>query len=514
MDSKLTTVAMTMAVGAVAGIALDTTLSRGQSGCVESKQDVFEEEFFKLRAHYELAGQGQVFRFADTLNKEQKQELYDNLKVVDPVMINKNFESIKASEGVAEQIDVFDGETVVKYDLTTAQQTAYYNHGMMMIAKGRVAAVLMAGGQGTRLGSDLPKGMYNIHLPSGKSLFQLQAEKIMRLKQLAGPGSSLPWYIQTSDATHHETVKFLEEHKFFGIDSKDVFCFQQGLLPAISLEGKIILSSPTSLAMSPNGNGGIHSAINLSGALEDMIKRGVEYIHVYGVDNLLIKIADPTFIGCCAMKEVEAANKVVFKDDPHEKIGVMAMRGGKFGIVEYSEISRTMAEMRDKNNKLVYSGGNIAQHVFSVKFMSEVACGAFLPLHIAKKAIPSAGDDGKTVVSTEINGIKMEMFVFDVFAYAKKLIAFAVKREEEFTAVKNKPGNKGDAVVGDSPDSARRDYSLYHTQLAINAGATVVVTDGVYDTFEISPLVTYEGEGLDTVAYGKTFTAPYHLEKK
>lgn len=264
--------------------------------------------------------------------------------------------------------------------------------------------------------------------------------------------------------------------------------------------------------MSPNGNGGLHEAIKSSGALDDMIKRGVEYLHVYGVDNILVKVADPSFMGYCAMKNADAANKVLLKEDPHEKVGVMALRGKKFGVVEYSEISKEMAEQRGKDGQLTYSGGNIAQHMFSVQFMKDIACDAKLPFHIAKKVIPVCDDEGKQIIPPEPNGMKLEMFVFDVFAFAKNLVCFAVKREEEFTALKNKPGEKGGKLVGDSPDTARRDYCAFHVSMAKKAGAKINITDDVYETFEISPLVSYEGEGLDAVVSGQVYTAPYNLE--
>jgi UDP-N-acetylglucosamine/UDP-N-acetylgalactosamine diphosphorylase len=227
-----------------------------------------------------------------------------------------------------------------------------------MIYHGQVAVLLLAGGQGTRLGSAAPKGCYDIQLPSGKSLFQLQGERILRLQQLAskqagmhalqrlmvGKSITIPWYVMTSGPTRKDTEAFFREKHFFGLDSAHVIFFEQGVLPAFTPEGKIILEDADRVSVAPDGNGGVYAALRVSGVLEDMQKRGIAYIHAYCVDNCLVRVADPTFIGYCISKHAQCGAKVVRKIMPHEAVGVVCRMNGKFGVVEYSEISKENAE--------------------------------------------------------------------------------------------------------------------------------------------------------------------------
>jgi UDP-N-acetylglucosamine/UDP-N-acetylgalactosamine diphosphorylase len=412
----------------------------------------------------------------------------------------------------ADTITPFTGETRVLSEATVEERRGWHDTGLTVIAEGRVGVLLMAGGQGTRLGSNQPKGMYDIGLPSHKSLFQLMAERIQRLRTLAhahrgdaaSPPVSLPWYVLTSDATHDETVAYFEEHSYWGLPAEDVVIFQQGLNPCLDLEGKILLQTPCTVAMAPNGNGGLHAAVASSGALEHMRTRGVEHLHAFGVDNVLIKVADPYFLGYCASKGVQAANKVVLKEAPHEKVGVMCNRNGSPSVVEYSEISKEMAERRDEGGMLVYAGANIANHYFSTQFIADITGRAFLPQHVAMKAIPYCDSYGVMVTPTEPNGMKLEMFVFDVFALADEVCCLAVSRDAEFAAVKNKPG----PGVQDSPDTARAAVSAYHASLVALAGGVVTDPEG---GFEISPLVSYDGEGLGGIVANQIYTTPCEL---
>jgi len=469
-----------------------------------------------LKSQFEEAGQGQVFQFLDQLTAEEKGELVQSLQQFDPVEVNKDFATI-GEKKENEKIELFDGDTCIYSECMPAEKTKYYEHGLKMIGEGKVGLLLMAGGQGTRLGSSDPKGMFDIGLQSHKSLFQLQAEQVQRLQVLAGKHTGnadtvLPWYLITSDATHDPTIAFFKANKFFGLEEKNVFFAKQGVNPCVTFEGKIIMETKSRAASAPNGNGGLHAAVRTSGALEDMKRRGVDYVHCYGVDNVLVKLADPSYIGYSALQDCDCSNMVVLKDEPHEKVGVMCLRGGKPGVVEYSEITKNMAEQRDATTgRLVYSGGNIANHLFRVSFMDNVTSVARLPLHVAKKKIPHVNAEGVRTVPGAENGIKMEMFVFDVFQFTRKIVCFAVKRETHFSPVKNKCGAKGEPLVKDSPDTARRDYSAFCIGLVEAAGGTVTPSDDPYVSFEVSPLTSYAGEELEGLVKRKTFTLPGRL---
>lgn len=480
----------------------------------DNKEDV-DATLKALQSQFEEAGQGHVFKFLNQLSKEEKGELVQSLQTIDPLEATKDFAAI-GEKKESEKIELFDGDTCIFNECSPAEQKQYYEHGLKLIGEGKIGLLLMAGGQGTRLGSSEPKGMFDIGLDSHKTLFQLQAEQVQRLQVLSGKHTGnadvvVPWYLITSEATHAPTIAYFKANNFFGLKEKNVYFAKQGVNPCLTNEGKIIMETKSKVAVSPNGNGGLHAAVRTSGSLDDMKTRGVDYVHCYGVDNVLVKLADPSFIGYSALKDCDSCNMVVLKEEPHEKVGVMCLRGGMPSVVEYSEITAEMAEQRDVAGRLVFSGGNIANHLFRVSFLDEVASVAKLPLHIAKKKIPYVNDEGTRVVPDTENGIKMEMFVFDVFSMTKKIVCFAVKRETHFSPVKNKPGTKGEPFVKDSPDTARRDYSNFCISLVEAAGGKVVPSADSYASFEVSPLTSYAGEDLKDLVKDNTFTMPGRL---
>ena len=274
------------------------------------------------------------------------------------------------------------------------------------------------------------------------------------------------------------------------------------------------------LALAPDGNGGIYRALKVNGILDDMEKRGVEHVHVYGVDNCLVKVANPTFIGYCVLEGAVAGAKVVGKSSPSEKVGVIAIRDGKTQVVEYSEIDeQTAAEKDPATGELKYNAGNIANHYFHVGFLREVAekHEPNIPYHVAKKKIPHVDASGAEVKPDTPNGIKLELFVFDVFSFASKFACLEVRREDEFAPLKNATGP-------DSPETSRQNLSALHRRYIEAAGGTVTggmllpqagnmqltpIADGLV---EISPLVSYAGEGLEPLVKGKTFTTPLLLQ--
>jgi len=380
--------------------------------------------------------------------------------------------------------------------------------------------LLMAGGQGTRLGSSAPKGCYDIGLPSHKSLFQYQAERIARLqtvaeKECGKPAGSviIPWYVMTSGPTRRETEEFFVKNRYFGLDSKNVIFFEQGTLPCLTMEGKVILDTPSHVAVAPDGNGGLYAATRtpLSPSdkshtvLSDLGKRKVLYVHAYCVDNCLVRVADPVFLGYCITKQADCAAKVVPKASPKESVGVVARRGDKFSVVEYSEISSEQAEKRNAHDQLAFGAANIANHFYTTAYLNSVeSFEEELAFHIARKKIPYVDlESGETVKPTKPNGMKLEMFVFDVFPYTKRFSVLEVARNEEFSPLKNAPG-----TGSDDPDTSRRDLLAQHKRFLEKAGAHV--KEGV--EIEISPRLSYAGDGLESVK-GKTFTKSGFVEE-
>ncbi|KAF3907557.1 hypothetical protein AA313_de0202974 [Arthrobotrys entomopaga] len=482
------------------------------------------ESLNDLKQKYTSAGQEHVFNFYDSLSASEKATFFAQLSDIDPVRTSKLAQEalnpIKPTDTQEEPSSIAPLPSIAcasTLDSTEADLTKYYNEGLDLIAANKVGVVLMAGGQGTRLGSSDPKGCYDIGLPSHKSLFQIQAERISRVQLLAEqragvkPGvnvAQIPWYIMTSGPTRKPTEDYFSKHDYFGLEKSQVVFFEQGVLPCISNDGKIILESKGKVAVAPDGNGGIYAALDKSGVLTDLHKRGIEHVHAYCVDNCLVKVADPVFIGFSALKKVSIATKVVRKRNAKEPVGLIILKNGKPDVVEYSEISKEMTEEKDGENGelLRFRAANIVNHYYSVEFLKTVPewCRD-LPHHIARKKIPYLNtESGEQVKPEKPNGIKLEQFVFDVFPMIPldKFACLEVAREDEFSPLKNARG-----AGEDDPDTSKRDIMAQGKKWVVKAGGQIVSEDVNDDGIEVSPLLSYGGEGLDFVK-GKTITGP------
>jgi len=336
------------------------------------------------------------------------------------------------------------------------------------------------------------------------------------LSALSSDLPTIPFYIMTSPMNDAETREYFKQSNYFGLDSKDVSFFVQGVLPCLSDEngnhGKIILETPSRVSMAPDGNGGIYAAMEKHGVVDDMKRRNIKYIHVFSIDNALVKPADPVFIGYCANKNADCGNKVLWKIDPNEKVGVMAEKDGKTCIVEYSDLDANLCNAVDKNGRLIFGAANICNHFFTLDFLTNTILPSIGTLyHIARKKI-SYWDKkrGKTITPTEkSNGFKLESFIFDVFPLSQRMALLDICRDEEFAPVKNAP----ELGKTDTPEIARNMISDLAKKWARDAGVQLVNDNKDCGSIcEISPLVSYAGEGLKGHPGGHKLHCPFTLK--
>lgn len=518
-----------------------------------------EEDLADLKQRLAAAGQGHIFDSLPELKADSNivRQLTVECRSWEETL--KNYAKAKAATPIpVDKVRCIDH--VTKWgSLTSERRDEVWNVGVDAIRRGTVAAAIMSGGQGTRLGFSGPKGMYDVGMPSKHSIFSLHFEKLRGVRRLCqsdeqrsrGVLPSIPVYIMTSSLNDAEIKEYFAANSYFGYPTEDIFFFAQRLEPCLTYDGRIIIESPTSLSMAPDGNGGLYHALEAGGGLKDMEERGVAHLHIYGVDNVLTKAVDPAFIGCCVDGGVECGNKVVWRANAAEKVGVTVEVDGRMCVVEYSDITKEMADATDGSGSLIYGAANICNHYMSVRFIKEKVLTQLYDIyHLANKKIPYMDPATRqTVTPPASNGVKMEMFIFDVFPLANAITPVAstsssstgdgsgtrggwlvmeVLREDEFAPVKNEPGNPVD-----SPDTARSLISRQAMRWLTAAGATVVNalgevvaspgTSGSSDSgssgilppdrlCEISPLVSYQGEGLEARFSGKTVTLPCYIE--
>ena len=449
-----------------------------------------ESQEERIRSLLKEWGQHHVITALDELSGFDKEKLLNQLFDVDyPGMV---LSIQKAGESLREVIfEAPDQQDVRTLDSVSVEdRKRWWKLGLQSISSGKVAACILAGGQGTRmgLGIDESKGMLDIGLPSRKSIFQLFVERLRRLKILAGNENCfLPLLVMTSPLNDARVRRFFEEHAYFGYKEDDVYFFAQGTLPALAYpELKLILENRCTLSESPDGNGGVYFALSKSGILDSLLSRGVEYLHIFAVDNALTRPADPCFVGFAAESGVEVANKVVWKSDWREKVGVVAKRDGKNTVVEYSDLFNADAGIDNpliratdaSSGKLLLGAGNICNHMLRLEFIKRIMPELTAMYHVAHKAIPYYDTETKTVKKpVSNNGVKLEAFIFDAFELSSKAGILECRREEEFAPMKNKSGT-------DSAESA----------LAMLL--SVFSASGYRDLPEVSPLDFYFGEDV------------------
>lgn len=317
--------------------------------------------------------------------------------------------------------------------------------GLEALRAGKVGAILLAGGQGTRLGFDKAKGMYNIGETRTLYIFEQLIENLKKVTAQAGVW--VPLYIMTSEKNDSDTRAFFREHDFFGYDPAYVQFFVQEMAPAVDFEGNLLLEAPDSLAMSPNGNGGWFQSMLAAGLEQDLRGKGIEWLNVFAVDNVLQQIADPVFVGATLLSGCVCGAKVVRKCDPYERVGALCLEDGHPSIVEYYELTPEMAEARDEKGTLLYGFGVILNYLFRVDRLMDIT-GRKLPVHVVEKKVPYLDEGGNLVKPAEPNAYKFETLILDMVYMMDNCLSFEVEREREFAPVKNAAGV-------DSVESAR-----------------------------------------------------------
>ena len=375
--------------------------------------------------------------------------------------------------------------------------------GKALLREGRVGVILVAGGEGTRLGFPRPKGEYPIGAVSGKSLFQVLAEQVLAHSKRAG--APIPYYVMTSQATHDAAVSFFAAHGHFGLAADDVHFFRQGNMPAVDRNsGRLLLSAKHALALSPDGHGGLLQALERAHLLEDMRRRGIDLLFYHQIDNPLARVCDPAFLGFHVERDSEVSTKVVAKLNSEEKMGVLVDVDGKTQIIEYSDLPAEIAARRNAQEELLHWAGSTAMHIFNRTFLERLSTQQTgLPFHRAVKKVSFIDDAGQLVEPTVENAIKYERFVFDVLPLAERSLVVEARREDEFCPLKNKSGDF-------SPEHVRDSMSRQYAGWLRAAG--IEVPDGL--PVEISPRYALDAEELaNKIDRAHNFAGPIYLEQ-
>jgi UDP-N-acetylglucosamine/UDP-N-acetylgalactosamine diphosphorylase len=479
----------------------------------------------QLLATLQPHGQEHLLAFWDTLAPAERDSLARQIEAIDFGLIGRLFEgrdrqgnfgelaaraepprairlgSIRhtpcaARLGTRRVPDTYCGGTRRVPDTSAAR-------GIEALGGGHVGTILVAGGQGTRLGFDRPKGMFPVGPLSHKSLFQILFEKIVAARRRYGV--PIPLYLMTGPATHDQTAAFLVEHDYFGLPAQDVFFFCQGTMPAVdAATGRVLLEAPGRIAASPDGHGGMLAALRQSGGLDDIRRRGIRHLFYFQVDNPLVDVCQPEFIGHHLLAGSELTTQVVAKHDPLERVGNVVQVDGRAMVIEYSDLPDEAARRRNPDGSLTIWAGSIAVHIIAADLLERTAAAAGgLPFHLARKKVPYVDASGRRIEPAEPNAIKFERFIFDLMPLARNAIVVEVDPAEAFAPLKNEPGAKADTA-----EHVRAALTALHRNWLRQAG--VEVADNV--PVEISPLFALDVDELRTkLPPGTRITEPTYL---
>ncbi len=460
-------------------------------------------------------GQAHLLDHWDTLDAHSQQTLAVRINSLDLNEINQwwlEASGMASGESANVPPDNIDPPQAVRLATEGASDTRLkaqsIEAGESLLSRGKVAVVLVAGGQGTRLGRAQPKGTLPIGPLSGRSLFEMHIGWLEAIRRRFG--HCPPLYVMTSPATHKETIAFFEEHNRFNLSPENLRFFQQGVKPAIdAATGRVLMSAPDSPALSPDGHGGALDALKKSGSLADMRCRGIDHVFYLQVDNPMVRICDPVALGRHLMADSELTSMVIEKANPQDKVGNVLNINGVTKVVEYIEFNQWPEEVigrRESDGSLRYWAGSIAIHVFDRGFLDHICHReAPLPYHRSLKKVPFIDQAGKTVTPSTENAWKFERFIFDLFPFAKRTLAIEIDPAQQFAPVKNEDG-----AERDTPSSVREAIVRHHTNVLRNAG--IEIDAGV--PVELAPKYLLDPMVLKhQLASGTRFSKPVYFNE-
>ena len=443
-----------------------------------------------LKSKFEKAGQEHVFRHVEELSEADQSRLLKQAASIDLQELQSLIEEHLSQDNSNSGQHTSQGLAPAPYiqlpknGSDSGEWQAAYATGVEAISAGKVAAFTVAGGQGTRLGYDGPKGTFPVTPVSKKPLFQIFAEKLIRSGERFGV--NIPWFILTSETNNEATIAAFQESDFWGLNPDSVHFIVQGLMPTVDYSGKILMADKSTIAMAPDGHGGSLRALVRSGAIKQMETLGIEYVSYFQVDNPLARCIDPEFIGFHVLRQSQLSSKMVPKAYAREKVGIFCIQENTVKVIEYSDMPDALQDETDENGSIRYNAGNVAIHLFNREFIANVggsSSSVQLPFHRADKKISHLNAEGQIVEPETVNGVKFEQFVFDALPVAKNPLIIETAREDEYSPVKNA---EGDA----SPKTCGEDQLRMFARWLKAAGETIKTdASGLPEvTIEISPL--------------------------
>ncbi len=409
-----------------------------------------ESKYLKVKELLEKYNQEHVLNFYNELSETEKENLLNQILDIDFELMNKLYKEkdiIKTKQGKIEPIGYIDEDKIIN-----EEKEKYQNMGESIVKKGKYGIVIMAGGQGTRLGHSGPKGTYMLNTTPPKSIFEIHIEKLKQIREKYN--ITVPIYIMTSNENNDDTIKFFEKNNYFDYPKDNITFFKQGELPMIDQQGKLILEEKGLIKKAADGNGGIFEAMFKNNVIQDMKNRGIEWILIGFIDNILVNWSDLLMIGITQEKNMLVSSKTLMKSKPEERVGVFYKLNGKPSVIEYTEITDEMANLRDSEGQLMYGQLHIGVNMFNIKAIEMIGEDK-LSYHTAFKKCNYIDEKGGNVISETPNAYKFEAFIFDAFERLDDILILKVKREESFAPVKNAQGE-------DSPQTAIELYNNYY----------------------------------------------------